>query len=199
LVPIEVFLVPLVRCRQQLVKRPLKATAARRRDGKKSAVEALADGFGHAARTMTDTIDRTDDSVATRDHFLDAVQAILDASIVMEKCRDPRRRRRAQMRNYGRASTKIEDAVWGWRPPGLMARDEPGANVVRSQIAHGGPCCGQAAQLGLGLARSRPRHDDCALAFCELLLQTTKGAIGLRCMVPHGCGGLALVCVFPAR
>src|SRR5262245_11470213 len=124
---IEVCLDPLGRRRLQLIKRALKATSTRRRDGKKSAIEALADGFSHAARTMTDTIDRTDDGVATRDHVLDAVQAILDPSIVMEKRGDPRRRGGAQMRNDGRASAKIEHAVGAWGPPGLMVRAEPGA------------------------------------------------------------------------
>ena len=98
-------------CRQQLVKRTLEATAARCRDGKKSTVEALADGFGHAARTMADAVDGTDDGVAAGDHFLDPVQAILDASIVMEKSRDSCRRRRAQVRNDGSAPAKIEDAM----------------------------------------------------------------------------------------
>lgn len=70
---IEVLFVLLMRCRHQLVKRTLEATAARRGDGKKTSIEALADGFGHAARTMTDTIDWTDDGVATCDHFLDTV------------------------------------------------------------------------------------------------------------------------------
>ena len=89
----------LMHCRHQLVKRTLEATAACRRDGKKTPIAALADGFGHATRTMTDTIDGTDDGVAASDHFLDTVQAIFDASVVMEKCRDPRCRHRAQVRN----------------------------------------------------------------------------------------------------
>jgi hypothetical protein len=191
---IEVLFVFLMRCRHQLVKRTLEATAARRGDGKKTSIEALADGFSHAARTMTDTIDWTDDGVTTCDHFLDTVQAILDASVVMEKCRDPRRGRRAQVRNDGRAPSKIEDAVWGWCAPGLMVRDGPRAKVVGSQTAHGAPRCGEVAQLGLSLACTRPCDDESALALGELPLQTTKGAIRLGCMVPHGRGAFALIC-----
>ena len=191
---VEVLFVLPMRRRHQLVKRTLKATAARRRDGKKTSIEALADGFRHAACTMTDTIDRTDDGVAACDHFLDTVQAILDAAVVMEKCRDPRRRRRAQVRNDGRAPSKIEDAVLGWCAPGLMVRDGPGANLVGSQTAHGAPRCGEVARLGLSLACTNPCHDECALALSKLPLQTTNSAIRLGRMVAHGRGAFALVC-----
>ena len=69
----------------QLVKRALEATAARRRDGEKTSIETLADGFGQPACAVAHTIDRADDGVAACDHFLDTVQAILDAAVVVEK------------------------------------------------------------------------------------------------------------------
>lgn len=193
-VVVEVLVVLLRRCRHQLVKGTLEATAARRRDGKKPAIEALADGFGHAACTMTDTIDRTDDGVAACNHFFDTVQAILDAAIMMQECRDPRRRRCAQVRNHCRAPSKVKDAMWGWCAPGLMIRNGPPTNVVGSKAAHGASCCGKVAQLRLSLACASPRHDECALALSKLLLPTTKAMIRLGCAVPQPRGAFALTC-----
>ena len=182
----------LMHCRHQLVKRTLEATAACRRDGEKTPIEALADGFGHATRTMTDTIDGTDDGVAACDHFLDTVQAIFDASVVMEKCRDPRCRRRTQVGNDSRAPSKIEDPVWGWCAPGLMLRYGPRVDVVGSRPAHEAPRCGEVAQLCLSLACTRPCHDEGALALGELPLLTTKGAIRLG-LGRHGRADFALI------
>jgi len=179
-------------CLGQLVKCALEATAARRRDGEKTSIETLADGFGQPACAVAHTIDRADDGVAACDHFLDTVQAIFDASVVMEKCRDPRRRHRAQVRNDSRAPSKIEDPVWGWCAPGLTLREGPRVDFVGSRPAHEAPRCGEVAQLCLSLACTSPCHDEGALALGELPLQSAKGAIRLG-LVPHGRAAIALI------
>jgi hypothetical protein len=177
----------------QLVKCALEATAARRRDGEKTSIETLADGFGQPACAVAHTIDRADDGVAACDHFLDTVQAILDAAVVVEKCRDPRRRRRAQVGNDGGAPAKVENAVRRWCAPRPMVRNAVRVNVVGSQTAPRPPGCGELAQSGLSLACTGPCHDECALALSQLALQPPKGAIRLECKVPRGSLALALM------
>jgi hypothetical protein len=62
---------------------------------------------------MAYAIDWTDDGVATCNHFLDAVKAVLNPTVMMKECADTLRGRLAQVR-YDRGTTAdVKDPALG--------------------------------------------------------------------------------------